>query len=72
MIRNFCLTLLGLAAAGTVGAQQAATAADTGDTGTLQEVVVTARRFAEDLQNVPIAVTAIGAAAIQTQDVTNL
>ena len=43
-------------------------AADTG----LQEVVVTARRFSENLQNVPLAVTAIGAAAIQTQDVTNL
>src|ERR1700734_1736023 len=72
MIRNLCLTLLGLAAAGTVGAQQAATAANADDTGTLQEVVVTARRFSEDLQNVPIAVSAIGAATLQTQDVTNL
>jgi iron complex outermembrane receptor protein len=40
--------------------------------GTLQEVVVTARRFSEDLQNVPIAVTALSAAVIQQQDVTNL
>jgi iron complex outermembrane recepter protein len=35
-------------------------------------VVVTARRYTENLQNVPIAVTAISAATIQTQDVTNL
>ncbi len=40
--------------------------------GTLQEVVVTARRYAEDLQSTPIAVTALSAAALQTQDVTNL
>jgi iron complex outermembrane receptor protein len=38
----------------------------------LTEIVVTARRRAENLQDVPVAVTAIGAAAIQTQDVTNL
>jgi iron complex outermembrane recepter protein len=42
------------------------------DNGTLMEVVVTARRYAEDLQNVPIAVSAISASTIQTQDVTNL
>jgi iron complex outermembrane recepter protein len=38
----------------------------------LTEIVVTARRRTENLQDVPVAVTAIGAAAIQTQDVTNL
>jgi iron complex outermembrane receptor protein len=43
-----------------------------GDTAQLQEVVVTARRFAENLQNVPIAVTDLGAATLQAQDVTNL
>jgi len=42
------------------------------ESGSLQEVVVTARRYSEDLQNVPLAVTAISAAAIQTQNVTNL
>jgi iron complex outermembrane recepter protein len=38
----------------------------------LTEIVVTARRRTENLQDVPVAVTAIGAATIQTQDVTNL
>ncbi len=42
------------------------------ESGTIQEVVVTARRFAEDLQNVPIAVTALSASTMQTQEVTNL
>src|SRR5450631_1311807 len=76
MIRSFCiaLSLCGLLASATSLAADAATAtAPLGaDTGTIQEIVVTARRFAEDLQNVPIAVTALSAATIQTQDVTNL
>ena len=38
----------------------------------LAEIVVTARRRAENLQNVPVAVTAIGADTIQAQAVTNL
>ena len=54
------------------GTAAAAEEAADSDTGSLQEVLVTARRFTEDLQSVPIAVTAIGAAAIETQDVTNL
>src|SRR6202050_1044698 len=70
MIRSVCiaLTWYSLVAAGT------AAAADDVDSsaGTLQEVLVTARRFAEDLQSVPIAVTALSAAVIQQQDVTNL
>jgi iron complex outermembrane recepter protein len=70
MIRSFLLALIGysLVAAGT------AAALDDADSpaGTLQEVVVTARRFSEDLQSVPIAVTALSAAVIQQQDVTNL
>jgi iron complex outermembrane recepter protein len=75
MICNFC-TALGMSAFLATGAiaadvDGAATpAADSG--GGLQEVVVTARRFSEDLQSVPIAVTAIGAAALKIQDVTNL
>jgi iron complex outermembrane receptor protein len=76
MIRSFCiaLTLGGLFISATSLAADAGTAAAPGgaDTGTIQEIVVTARRFAEDLQNVPIAVTALSAATIQTQDVTNL
>ena len=72
MIRSICLTLIGLAAALSAAAQDTAATAGAGDTGGLQEVVVTARRVSEDLQSVPIAVTAISAATIQTQDVVNL
>ena len=61
---------------GAVGAMaqnaETSTAAGAGDSGTLLEVVVTARRYVEDLQSVPIAVTAISASTIETQDVTNL
>jgi iron complex outermembrane receptor protein len=73
MTRSLCtaLTLYILTAAGSAIAQDAGTST-AADTGTLQEVVVTARRYAEDLQSTPIAVTALSAAAIQTQDVTNL
>jgi iron complex outermembrane receptor protein len=76
MNRSFCTTLIlcTLTAAGAAGAAGAADTAGppAADTGTLQEVVVTARRFAEDLQSAPLAVTALSAATIQTQDVTNL
>jgi hypothetical protein len=55
MIRSFCtaLTLYSFIAAGTAGAAASGAAGDAVDGGTLQEVVVTARRFSEDLQNVP-------------------
>src|SRR5580658_6038264 len=74
MNRSFCIALFsyGLLASTTSFAADAGAPATPLDTGTILEVVVTARRFSEDLQNVPIAVTAIGAAAIQTQNVTNL
>jgi iron complex outermembrane recepter protein len=76
MIRSFCtaLTLYTLIAAGTAVAADAGTAssAPAADSGALQEVVVTARRFAENLQNVPLAVTAIDAATIEARAVVNL
>jgi iron complex outermembrane receptor protein len=80
MSSRFCaaLTTFALIAAGTAFAADAAdpSVASSGsaaaDTGNIQEVVVTARRFSEDLQNVPIAVTALSAATLQTQAVTNL
>lgn len=76
MIRSlsvaFCAYAV-LAAGGAPAAESDAAggAAPAPDTA-LQEVVVTARRFSENLQNVPIAVSAINAATIETQDVTNL
>lgn len=84
MIRSFCTALIafsvtvatGLAAADTA-APAAASAATPGstaesDSAGLQEVVVTARRRAEDLQSVPLAVTAVTAETIQNQDITNI
>src|SRR6202050_2337624 len=73
MIRSLCtaLTLHALIFA-SAGAALADASNEAADNGTLAEVVVTARRYSENLQSVPLAVTALGAAAIQTQDVTNL
>jgi len=68
-----CCSLLAASAASTADAQT--TAPDTsaaGNATALQEIVVTARRRSEELQNVPLTVTAVTAAAIQAQDVTNL
>jgi len=73
MIRRICTALIscGLVTAGiATAAQPDATASPPvagADAGTLQEVVVTARRRSEDLQNVPIAVTALNAEQLQTQ-----
>jgi iron complex outermembrane receptor protein len=69
------LILSALIAAGSAVAADpdAATGASApADTGTIQEVVVTARRFSEDLQSVPLAVTALSANTLMVQDVTNL
>jgi iron complex outermembrane recepter protein len=77
MSRRICTVLIWsfLIVAGTAAAadQNTASSSSAGaDTGVIQEIVVTARRFSEDLQNVPLAVTALSATTIQTQDVTNL
>ncbi|HEY2677096.1 MAG TPA: TonB-dependent receptor [Steroidobacteraceae bacterium] len=65
------LALGGLhAAAG--GAQTVTTAAAAADATGLAEIVVTARRRTENLQDVPLAVTAINAEALQQNNVTSL
>ena len=77
------LVACGLLAAGAAAAQGAANPGAAGtsnpDTATsgaspveLQEVVVTARHRAENLQNVPLTDTAVTAASIQTWNVTSL
>jgi outer membrane receptor protein involved in Fe transport len=53
------------AAAGTTGAGQAV------DVGGIEEIVVTAQRRAESLQDVPIAVTAFSGEALETQQINN-
>src|ERR1700684_2676073 len=72
MIRSIVLVTLSVFIAGTAIAQEATTTTGGVESGALQEVVVTARRYSEDLQSTPIAVTALSAATIQVQDVTNL
>ena len=77
MIRSLCVALVAcgvLAAGGFAAADsdtQAAVAADKNDV-VLQEVVVTARRRAEELQDVPLTVTAVTAETIQDQNVTSI
>ncbi|HEY2685697.1 MAG TPA: TonB-dependent receptor [Steroidobacteraceae bacterium] len=63
-----CSTLLQSAPS----AAQAALSADVPDNGQIAEVVVTARRRTENLQDVPLAVTAISAESLQAQAVENL
>ena len=64
---------IGLMGAVSAAAQNANTSAPAaGEAGPLLEVVVTARRYSEDLQSVPIAVTALSASTLETQAVTNL
>jgi iron complex outermembrane recepter protein len=73
LVRAALRAALGLLAAAPFGTSYAQTApAATGDTTQLGEVVVTARRRSENLQNVPVAVTAISADAIATQAVQSL
>ncbi len=72
MLRSSCSAIL-LCSFAVIGAARAADAeVAPNDTAQLQEVVVTARRVAENLQNVPIAVTDLSAATLQARDVTNL
>jgi iron complex outermembrane receptor protein len=54
------------------GADAAAADANAGPESGLQEVVVTARRRSENLQDVPLAVTAISAEALTQQNATSL
>ncbi|HEX8055189.1 MAG TPA: TonB-dependent receptor [Novosphingobium sp.] len=50
----------------------AADAGDTAQKGGIEEITVTARRKAENLQDVPVAVTALSAVQIQKYDMTSL
>jgi iron complex outermembrane recepter protein len=78
MIRRICTGLIscGLVTAGVAFAAQpdpaASPPATSANVGALEEVIVTARRRSEELQSVPIAVTALNAEQLQTQNVQNL
>lgn len=66
-----CASCWGLAV-GSAWAQQATQSASSAQSDTLEEVIVTARRRAESLQQVPIAITAIDQDTLQRQGVTTL
>src|SRR5437868_3805281 len=66
-VTGFAFTANALAAAATATAADAATAAATATT--VGEVLVTAERRAENVQTVPVAVTAIGGQQLQSQGV---
>ncbi len=73
LIRAALRIALGVVAAaplGVVHAQSAPAAA--ADTGQLETVVVTARRRSENLQNVPLAVTAVSADMLEDRAINNL
>src|ERR1044072_9955719 len=57
-------------AAGTASAQQPAASAPGSEGETLESIVVTARRREESLQDTPVAVTALSAAALERQQAT--
>lgn len=64
---------LGLAAmGGHASAQQAAAGAAASDEGALAEIVVTAERREENIQNVPITVAAFTADAMQSRNITDI
>lgn len=64
------LALIGQPAFAQDAAPQAA--AETANTGGLQDIVVTARKRIETAQTVPVAVTAINAKAIEQRDITSI
>lgn len=66
----FLLALLGGAAIFQPGVALAAEAA-AGEPNALEEVVVTARRVEENMQSVPVAITAIGETALREKSITN-
>lgn len=61
------LVSVGIAAADVAGAQQPAPSA-----GTVDELTVTARKKAENLQSVPIAISAFGSEQLQLRDIVDL
>jgi iron complex outermembrane receptor protein len=60
------------AAATTVIAQEAAPAGASADTGTVEELIVTARRREESLKDVPVAVSAFSAETLERQGGTDI
>ena len=66
------VSLLALAALSTGGAHAQTAGPSIADSGQISEVVVTARRVSEKLQNVPLAITATTATQLQERGITDL
>ncbi len=70
LIAGLAITAVGAQAQQAPGSQQPPAASD--DSGGLQEVVVTAERRSENVQNVPIAISAFTAESLQTRNLTDV
>jgi iron complex outermembrane receptor protein len=70
--RFLCLGFVSVAALSEGTFAQNVASAPSGDTGVLQEIVVTAQRRVENLQDVPIAATALDASALESKRVMQL
>ena len=68
---GLCCVAFAVAYSASINAQQTV-AAGAPEATTLQEIVVTARKRAENLQNVPISITAFTAAAIEQRGIENV
>ncbi|WP_221792756.1 TonB-dependent receptor [Aquisediminimonas sediminicola] len=68
--RTLCVSAIALLAAETAFAQ--GVAQDANATGGLEEIVVTAQKRAENLQSVPISVTAVTGSSLEKQKITNI
>lgn len=64
--------IVGIVSASPVLAQDAAPQEPQAATGGIQDIVVTARKRAESVQDVPVAVTALSAEMVQRQDLTSI
>ena len=69
--RHLCLSLVSIAAFTESALAQNVSSSGEG-TGVLQEIVVTAQRRVENLQDVPIAATALDASAIESKQLLQL
>ena len=70
IVAGACVAVLAASAA-FVGTVDAGTAPDSNAAGSLEEVVVTAQRREQNLQDVPLAVTSFSAAQLEVQQITS-
>ncbi len=71
-LAGFAALTVGLPLCGTAVAQEAPTTAQASESLTLEEVVVTAQKRAENIQNVPIAITAVTAQTLESRGITEI